>query len=207
MKHLIELFRKNKIYYSLAFTSILLGLLCLLFLDKGELVLELNDNHTLILDNFFLGITKIGETIGGILIFMVLLLFAKRKFTYIFLISILLSLIVSQGLKRLVFSDEARPSATYENLKPVANLERHTDHSFPSGHTTAAFTFFTLLALGIEKRWVQGVAPVAASLVGISRVYLGQHYLNDIVAGAVVGLFLASVSVYLFHKYFPNKLE
>ena len=69
----------------------------------------------------------------------------------------------------------------YQNLKPIEGLERHKHNSFPSGHTTAAFTLFTSFALAYKNRWLHLLAPICAGLVGVSRVYLGQHYLNDIV--------------------------
>jgi len=106
----------------------------------------------------------------------------------------------SQSLKHLVFDQEQRPSAVYDNLSPVDGLERHKNNSFPSGHTTAAFTFFTILAVSVRKKWVQILAAFSALLVGISRIYLGQHYLNDVVTGAVLGLLLSSMIIFFIRE-------
>jgi len=174
-------------------------------LNKGELVLQLDELHTPLADKLFLGLTSLGELFGGALVLLCIIVFAKRRYIAIFLAAASLSMVTSQGLKHLVFQNEGRPSSVYEDLAPVKNLKRHQNNSFPSGHTTGAFTFFTVLALGLKKKWIQVLAPTLAALVGISRVYLGQHFLSDIVAGAVIGLFVASITVLLFNKLLPPK--
>ncbi len=67
--------------------------------------------------------------------------------------------------------------------------------SFPSGHTIAAFTLYTLLALMVPKsRAFWGLFfAIMAVLVGISRVFLAQHFVADVLGGVVFGLLLASV--------------
>jgi len=199
----IELFRRYTVYYSLAFSLVLLGLVMLLVFSKGELVLFFEHNSTTAMDTFFYWVTKGGEIYMGILTLILTIVFGSKRFVIVFILSILLSLIVSQGLKHKVFPLEDRPYSEYKDLRDIDGLERHVKNSFPSGHTTAAFTFFTLLALSLRKRWIQILAPISASLVGVSRVYLGQHYLNDIVAGAVLGIFIVSIVTLLFHKKYP----
>ena len=62
----------------------------------------------------------------------------------------------------------------------------HSVYSFPSGHTTAAF----LLAVVLSKKYPK-YAPALfaiAVLTGISRLYLGLHYVSDVLASIVMGL-------------------
>jgi membrane-associated phospholipid phosphatase len=62
--------------------------------------------------------------------------------------------------------------------------------SFPSGHTTTSFGIAWMLWLLLRKtdhEWVAISAFVWASLVGLSRVYLGVHYPLDIVGGVLMG--------------------
>lgn len=200
MKRLITLFRRYRTFYVLSLSVILLGLVGLLLGEKGDLVLYFNSMESEKADGFFLWMTLLGEITGGIIVFLMLLLLAERRFILVFIASVILSTSVTQGLKHSVFKGERRPIVSYDYLKPIEDLDRHRTNSFPSGHTTAAFTFMSLLALGIKRKSVQVIAPLLGGLIGLSRVYLGQHYLNDIVAGAVLGLFLTSIVYYVFQE-------
>ena len=60
--------------------------------------------------------------------------------------------------------------------------------SFPSGHATGAFAVATVFAIEFsDKRWVRWVAYGTASLVALSRVGLGRHFLSDVVVGGLLG--------------------
>ncbi len=93
---------------------------------------------------------------------------------------------LSEGLKA-VFERE-RPPATYQVVETL-------NASFPSGHALLSTVFYlslgTLVAQGLkrrrEKAWVLGSAVSLALIVGITRVYLGAHWLSDVLAGWCVG--------------------
>ncbi|WP_160042447.1 phosphatase PAP2 family protein [Paenibacillus sp. USDA918EY] len=70
------------------------------------------------------------------------------------------------------------------------------DHSFPSGHTTAAFSVAIPLILG-HAEWVYLLLPLSL-LVGLSRIYIGLHYPSDVLAGAVIGSSVAFATVALW---------
>ena len=63
-------------------------------------------------------------------------------------------------------------------------------HSFPSGHATVAFACATVLALAVPRLRVPFF--VLAALIAFSRVYVGVHYPFDVLAGAVLGVGLAT---------------
>ena len=120
------------------------------------------------------------------------------------ILSALLSLGISQFSKHILFSSERRPSFYYD-LTQVEGEEQHTNNTFPSGHTTAAFSFVTILAIGLKKNWIQLTLPFLAGLVALSRIYLGQHFLIDVVFGSILGVFIATTSFYFVNKYYSNK--
>jgi hypothetical protein len=63
-------------------------------------------------------------------------------------------------------------------------------HSFPSGHTTEAFTMSTILALNAHSTWLKVLAYVPAFFTPFSRAYQGWHWISDCVFGAGIGYFV-----------------
>ncbi len=65
------------------------------------------------------------------------------------------------------------------------------DPSFPSGHTSIAFSMATILGHQYPKWRIP--LYVGAGLVGLSRIYLGRHYASDVLMGAAVGTISGTV--------------
>ena len=61
-------------------------------------------------------------------------------------------------------------------------------HSFPSGHTTAAFAMSTVLAESIDKPWARVAFYGMATLTGVARVRNNQHWASDVLGGALIGI-------------------
>ena len=63
------------------------------------------------------------------------------------------------------------------------------DYGFISGHSSAAMAFMVGIALcfGFRKRWAWGLVIAWALLMGISRMYLGRHFLGDVLGGWLAG--------------------
>lgn len=76
----------------------------------------------------------------------------------------------------------------YEGIVPITLTIPH-DSSFPSSHTAAAFAL--AMSIYLHERKIGIVFLLEATLVGISRVVADVHYPIDIVAGAVIGMFVA----------------
>lgn len=90
-----------------------------------------------------------------------------------------------------------RPFVTYPELE---NLVHPTDPSFPSGHTSVAFSTATSLTLAYPKWYVYVPAFLWAGAVGYSRMHLGVHYPSDVFVGALIGSGTAFLSNYLTEK-------
>jgi len=100
--------------------------------------------------------------------------------------------------------DRTRPFVTYPD-----DIHKHSvagSKSYPSGHTSMAFSAATSISLQYPKWYVIAPAFIYASGVGYSRMYLGVHYPTDVLAGAVLGAGSSFVTHYTF-KFIKKRWE
>jgi membrane-associated phospholipid phosphatase len=115
--------------------------------------------------------------------------------------AILTSMAITQAIKYTI--DRDRPFITYPlDVHPYDNSE--TGLSFPSQHTSFAFATAMTLSMHCKKWYVVVPAFAWATGVGYSRLYLGQHYPSDVVAGAAFGTGSAILSEWLTKKIWPK---
>ena len=126
---------------------------------------------------------------------------ATRKAGVLGLGGLLCSLLLTNlCLKPLV--DRVRPYEVIEGLK--AMVTPGDVQSFPSGHTSAAFAAVLAWCGYLPKKWMGAAAVTAATLMGLSRLYVGVHYPTDVLAGACAGALCAWV-VHLICKFIEKK--
>lgn len=91
----------------------------------------------------------------------------------------------------------------------IVQREQVGSYSFPSGHTAMAFSLATSLSLRYPKWYVIVPSALWATSVGISRMQRGVHYPSDVISGALIGVGVAFVNVYvnkwLDRLIFPEK--
>ncbi len=168
---------------------LLLGGFLLLAYPKGTA--ELWTNKHLRADSFFFWITYLGDGILYVLV-SVLIGIKNKRWGAFALACYALTGLFTQFLKIVVFPDVPRPSAFFPNpqdLHFVAGVEIHTSNSFPSGHTTSAFSLGFLLSLYGRQGALSVLCAFGAILAGFSRIYLMQHFLADVYVGSLIGVF------------------
>ncbi|MDO4436994.1 MAG: phosphatase PAP2 family protein [Coriobacteriaceae bacterium] len=117
-----------------------------------------------------------------------------KRLTRFCAINLVLSTVLNQVLKFII--QRPRPDAAL-HLVDIGGF------SFPSGHSMAAMSFFGLLIWLVWRYHEKGprrtalVASFAAIivLIGFSRVYLGVHYVSDVLGGFLVSL--AWIALYI----------
>ncbi len=138
------------------------------------------------------------ETLSAeLIVFAVALLFFvaknKRRLLTPLIASFVTVAIITFGLKYLI----ARPRPLIDALTAPSTF------SFPSGHTT--FIFAPLAFFNKEYPIFKWIWLFIAILVAFSRIYLGVHYLSDVIAGAIVGFGCGNLFIYLESKYKLSK--
>ena len=155
-----------------------------------------------------LAITHANSTVGLSSLTVIFAIVLARMKAWYWMLSLILAvpggLMLNVALKYAY--ERARPS--FED--PILTLE---SYSFPSGHTAGATVFYGILAAFLVSRtrkhrwratWV-GAAIVIIALVAFSRIYLGAHYLSDVLAAASSSLAwlvlsLATVRAIVHHR-------
>jgi undecaprenyl-diphosphatase len=99
-----------------------------------------------------------------------------------------LALLLAQPIAHLV--DRARPFVAHPQTAHVL-ISRSPDPSFPSDHATGAFAL--AFGLWLYDRTLGSVLLVLAAILSFARVYVGVHYPGDVVAGAALGISVATV--------------
>lgn len=177
--------------------------------EKPDAILFFNNYRSEFGNLFFKGVTLLGEAYVYVLL-SVLLLFYSLRYSLVVACTGILVLVLSP-LTKMYFASE-RPLTWFklmemeDKLNLIDGVDLHTGAtSFPSGHTMAAFALYSvvLFILPVKQKlfWTFSLFSIAV-LVGISRIYLVQHFLEDVLAGSIIGVALAT-GVHLFQVRYP----
>ncbi|MDR0393741.1 MAG: phosphatase PAP2 family protein [Tannerella sp.] len=80
------------------------------------------------------------------------------------------------------------------------------DYGFISGHSTNAFAFAMLSALIVKNKWYTVAIFVWAVVMVYSRLYLGAHFITDVIPGMLVGALIGWL-LFLLFKYMQRRKE
>ncbi len=159
---------------------------------------SINDHHTKFSDNFFsfqsnsVKPVYIGTPLGFLATGIIRKDRKAEDTGFLLLTAAILNYGITYGMKNAV--DRKRPYKALSGVHTVGSTERSA--SFPSGHTSSAFTVATMVSLNYPKWYVIVPSFAWAGIAGYSRMAIGMHYPSDVLMGAVVG----AGSAYLIYK-------
>ncbi|OJV51737.1 MAG: hypothetical protein BGO31_11365 [Bacteroidetes bacterium 43-16] len=189
----------------------LIGGLAYIFVGNHALFQAVHSAHTPFWDYIFYYYTYVGDfvVIGPLLLLVWLLPAANRTwhFFLLLLFTQLFPFLAVQGIKLLI--NAPRPSVVFGAapwFHRIEGLNLHQQLSFPSGHTAGAFACFTLMSILLPaKKAFWGILLfLLAFLVAYSRMYLGQHFFEDVYVGSILGTLLCILLYSIWFRIFKK---
>lgn len=209
------LFKNNKVFYLLFLCFLISGTIAIVRTDQFQLHIWFNGFvGSKPLDTFFKYITYLGDGLFLVILALVLFFFNFKNGLFL-LTSYALSGGFTQFMKEVFFDDVNRPFfyRSYHGLKIniVEDVHMYIHNSFPSGHSTSAFCLFFCLSYMVKPVWAKLALFIVGILTAFSRVYLSQHFFEDIFAGSIIGVTFSSFVAWVFFisafSFKMNKLE
>jgi membrane-associated phospholipid phosphatase len=200
----------SSIFFCGVFLFWVFGLVIVIFTDQLKLHKQLNTFNSSFFDFVIPYATNIGD--GLFAIFLVgVLYFVNKKYSLLLLISFLISSGIAQFIKMFVYPNAMRPSFYFQNddcFHFVSYVVMHTQNSFPSGHATTCFVIFTTFSLfWRDNKKLQALFVFSSIFFALTRVYLSQHFLEDVLVGSLIGTVTgAVVGLYIPKINFVKKL-
>lgn len=172
--------------------------------------MAVNMRHTPFRDAVMYYASMMGE--GSVITVVLLVLMGISTFRnwWYFITALLCNVVpalVIQILKRIY--EAPRPLRYFNDAAWIhigMDWPRLYHNSFPSGHSTGAFSFFCFLACFLPRRYrfVGVIFFLLALLVAFSRIYLAAHFFSDIYVGSIMGTCLALLMLTVMNYYRPR---
>jgi membrane-associated phospholipid phosphatase len=176
---------------------------------REDIYFAVNRHNSLFFDYLAPFFTDLGDGWTIIFLSFVLLLFSYRK-AFLLLTAYAITSILAQLIKHSVYA--ARPKLYFKDqldrIHFIKGTELATLGSFPSGHTVTAFSAAVMLTWFCRDRRWGTVFFVIACLIGYSRMYLSQHFFEDVLAGSAIGFFVTVIWLWwISNKIFINGIK
>lgn len=166
-------------------------------IEEGLLLHQMNGIHNSLSDTFFRKITHLGDAPFYWLISLTVLGIGRVKTGIQLIIGGLFAFIFTGLLKH--FINAPRPFTIYgpqnDYLHFIDGISFGGTDSFPSAHTVYAITLAMLLFIDEKRPFLKTLYVIAGLLVGFSRLFLGNHFPGDVLAGIGIGIIGATLSM------------
>ena len=173
----------------------------LLYRVDLAIVVFISGHRNGLLDKFFYYYTTYGNYLFALFEGCFLLIFYRDRRMYRYNVAILISFgswLVADRLTVALKYLFRRPRPYVANPEIPVICRKPNDYSFPSGHSSSAFSLTTPLILECRSKWLRLSLIFFAVLMCFSRIYCGVHYPSDVVFGAFIGWVSADTVYGLF---------
>lgn len=173
---------------------------------KGDVVLMMNQAHNPFWNWLFTSLSSLGNALSIFLFLGIVLWKYNLKSLYFFVLAFLLESLVIIVAKNMFYSHVPRPYLFFETqgildqIDFVEGIKVNKRRSFPSGHTAYSFCIAVFFAFKIDKTWTSVSLAIIAAFIGMSRIYLVQHFFMDVFMGAIVGITTSGMAYFLVFK-------
>lgn len=150
------------------------------------------------LDNFFIIITDL----GSLVFYLIFISFFFFIFEYKITLKLIFLLIISYLINTLIKNTFQLPRPNEDIIKPIYK-ESGGGYGFPSGHSQNSTVLWMGLYLSFKKRYLILISSILIILISISRLYLGLHFLFDVLGGILIGILI----ILIFYKYIERLIE
>lgn len=197
---------RNAILFSLTLAALVASFLLIEGKENSFLVINKHNNPAF--DYVFEYWTYLGDGVIWVPLFLYVLIY-KREFFVAVLASLIISTVLTHFFKQVVFPNDMRPIIELgkEKIRVIEGLKINQRNSFPSGHTSTAFTLALLMAYIVRGNFWVYFFPLVAFFVGYSRVYLAQHFVTDVLAGMIVGIVSSYLALLVYERYKRRRKE
>jgi len=178
---------------------------------EEKLFFLINGSHTHFLDSVMWSFSsiKIWLPIGMLIILGIVYKKSWKQWIPVLLAITLLFVLCDQFSSHLIKPLVARPRPTHYPgiMEHVRTLFGYTGgkYGFISGHATNSFGFAIFSSLLFKNKFYTSVVFLWAFIVAYSRIYLGVHFVSDILGGMVSGLLIGYL-VYSAYRYTSEKI-
>ncbi len=146
-------------------------------------------------------LTQLGDQYAFIILAVILYWVYDKKYAHKFAFTYMISALFNTAIKEMI--KRPRPYVAYPNDVSTEAKWLTDGYSFPSGHAQAAgvlgYTAYDL-SKRFRMRWIWWVGIFILVMVPLSRIYLGQHYLTDVVVGVLLSFGIAHVTFKLVDR-------
>lgn len=204
-----DVLKQIRLFFILYLVLLLCCLVIKLLFTKETIYFAVNSHYSNRADDMAPYFTDLGDGWTTISLALILVLFNYRKALLLGSAYAVTSL-SAQIIKHIIKAP--RPALFFSQrlnqIHFVKGMYLDKFNSFPSGHTVTAFSTAVVIAYLLKNKNWSILLFITAILVGYSRMYLSEHFFEDVTAGSALGVFLTIFWItWLDNKQFLHKAQ